>query len=96
MECYHVGIEMAVHQFVNCGHQSQSVIFSSVCFHCVNGIFFHVRYLCAFLKSVNQLIIAVFHGGEAEALTRLERHLERKVMATDFIQILIELHNYRG
>lgn len=22
---------------------------------------------------------AVFHGGEAEALTRLERHLERKV-----------------
>lgn len=57
MECYYVGIEMAVHQFVNCGHQSQSVIFSSVCFHCVNGIFFHVRYLCAFLKSVNQLII---------------------------------------
>lgn len=38
---------------------------------------------------------AVFHGGEAEALTRLERHLERKVRATDFIQILIELHNYR-
>lgn len=28
---------------------------------------------------------AVFHGGEAEALTRLERHLERKVTATDFI-----------
>lgn len=28
---------------------------------------------------------AVFHGGEAEALTRLERHLERKVTPTDFI-----------